>query len=125
MKLNDMFPKRFFNAEDFRGSDRKHVYVIAGVEIEELGPEKQRKPVVSFRETEKSLALNKTNANAIAALFGEDSRDWIGKPIELFATRVPYKGKLVDSVGVRAPAGMPVAFDDEKFPTGGDSDIPF
>lgn len=41
------------------------------------------KVVLSFEETEKELALNKTNAKIMAEAFGDDTDDWDNKVIQL------------------------------------------
>jgi hypothetical protein len=65
----------------------------------------QDKLVVYFRERGfKPLVCNLTNYDAIATLYGDETNGWAGQRIELFADRVRFGGKLVDSVRVRAPA---------------------
>jgi hypothetical protein len=39
--------------------------------------------VVYFQGKQKGLVTNKTNANNIAALYGDDTDDWIGQKIML------------------------------------------
>lgn len=55
--------------------------VFAGTEKVGQGTQAEDKPVLKFRETPKGLVLNKTRANALASLFGED--DLVGKRIAL------------------------------------------
>jgi hypothetical protein len=46
------------------------------------------RPILYFGGKEKGLALNKTNANTIANVFGDDTEDWRGGEIVLFETTV-------------------------------------
>jgi hypothetical protein len=62
------------------------------------------KVVVEFNETDKVLPLNKTNATAIAGLYGLDTDAWINRQIMLFTMPVEFNGKMVEAIRVRAPA---------------------
>lgn len=70
---------------------------------------KTKKPVVSFKETEKGMALNATNGKTIAGLYGNMVEEWAGKKIALYKsrTRNPAGGDDVDCLRVRpkAPTG--------------------
>jgi hypothetical protein len=57
--------------------------------------------VLFFREEEKGLVLNKTNTTIIAKLYGDDTDDWVGKPVTLYATEVQFQGDMVDAIRVR------------------------
>ena len=50
------------------------------------------KPVVSFDERPKLLVLNKSNARAIAAMYGGETNDWKGKKIALTAEHGAWFG---------------------------------
>jgi hypothetical protein len=63
--------------------------------------ENLRKIVLSFEEIKEELALNKTNAKALAKMYNkEDSRDWIGEKLILVRGRTTYKGESVNSIFV-------------------------
>ena len=102
MKLNDLYPSRFLKADDLDG--KEVTYTISDVAMEEIGQERERKPVLSFKDSNKSMVLNKTNGLAIAAMYGEDTKAWAGKAVTLKAVRVPFGGKLVDSIRVKQDA---------------------
>jgi len=61
MKIGAAFPGQFIKAADLQG--KRVSVVIDRVEMEDIGGE--TKPVVHFRNKERGLVLNKTNANAI------------------------------------------------------------
>lgn len=62
------------------------------------------KVVVEFNETDKVLPLNKTNATAIADLYGMDTDAWVNRQIMLFTMPVEFNGKMVQAIRVRGPA---------------------
>ena len=62
------------------------------------------KIVLSFKETEKTFVLNKTNARRIKELTGEsDARKWKGHQIILGHEMVEYNKGMVDGVRVQMP----------------------
>jgi len=97
-----MFPSDYVAAVEFKGRDVR--LTIAGVQQENLairGGKKERKPVLTFRETKKKLVLNKTNAGTIAEQHGTNAEEWVGKQIVLYPTRVQCGRETVDAVRVR------------------------
>jgi hypothetical protein len=101
--LSSAFPSKYLKVADFSGKPIS--YTIHSAQIEELGSEKERKPVVYFRETNKGLPLNRTNFNVIVDAYGDDSDRWVGKPLEVFRSRTHFAGKMVDCVRVQTPIG--------------------
>ncbi len=65
----------------------------------------EMKWLIDFVEHEKPLILNGTNAQLIAAFLGsEETDDWIGKKIVLYADpSIQFQGKLVGGIRCRAP----------------------
>lgn len=102
MRVSDMYPARFMKADDFE-EDEVRIVTIKSVEMEELGQgkDKQSKPVIFFRDHEKQLVLNKTNASIIAKFYGDDSDDWFGKKIALHAIEVESFGDIVRAIRVK------------------------
>jgi hypothetical protein len=98
MKISEEFPSRYLRAEDLKGKQVR--LTIAGVEHDEsIG-----KPAVSFKQTKKQLALNKTNATEIAYEYGDDTEAWLGKDILLTSARVNFQGKMTNAIRVAVPA---------------------
>ena len=121
MDFNEMFPSRFLKSSDVE--DGPMQVMIASVKPEELGGE--RKVVATFSNSKKQLVLNKTNARAIAKMYGNDTRAWLGKPITLVAAECDYKGDLVSAIRVKviktakqepSPVESPDDFNDEIGP---------
>ncbi len=100
--VNEAFPSRFLKAADL--NNRTIKVAINRVVFEEVGQNKDKKPILYFNGTEKGLVLNKTNATAIGAVHGEQMDGWSGKEIELFSQMVPFQGQNVAAIRVRAVA---------------------
>lgn len=81
---DELYPNRFLKAGEFKG--KKVTLTITEVRIEELEGDKgkQIKGIVSFKETPKRLALNKTNGILLREMFGRVLSDWTGKRVALF-----------------------------------------
>lgn len=103
MRVELLFPSRYFKGADFCDGDR--TLTITAVVVEELkmkGGKPEKKPVVYFEEvTDKALVLNKTNAMAIAALHGTETDAWHSKKITLGLAQDRMGGEMVDCVRVK------------------------
>lgn len=98
-KIGKLFPSKFLRAEDLDGDV---VLTIRKITIEAIGNDREEKPVISFRETEKLLALNKTNARSISEVADSDETDdWIGKQVILYPTKVQFRADLVPAIRIR------------------------
>jgi len=82
---DELYPGRFIKAGEFKG--KKPTLTITEVKIDELVGDKgpQIKGVISFKETEKQWALNKTNGICLKEMFGRKVQEWVGKRVTLFA----------------------------------------
>jgi hypothetical protein len=114
MKAGSMFPGSYLKAEDL-GWKRVPV-VIERVDIEKIGDDP--KPVIHFVGKDRALVLNKTNASTITDVLGTDETDeWEGKRIVLYATKTEYQGKRVPCIRVaepNVPTPPPPADDDDS-----------
>ena len=100
MKLSEAFPSNYLKSDDLQGRDV--TVVIATAEFGMLGED--RKLVLTFQGKKKSMVCNKTNANRIAYMYGDDTDDWVGKEIILTSEFVEFQGKTVKGLRVKAPA---------------------
>ncbi len=103
--INDAFPSKYLKAADL--NNRTIKVKIDKVVFEEIGQNKDRKPVMYFADTKKGLVLNKTNAEQIGTTYGQHFEGWSGKEIELFSQMVPFQGQSVAAIRVRAVAEQP------------------
>lgn len=128
MRITEAFPSQYLKAADLQ--KRTIRVVIDRVAMEDIGSD--NKPILYFRGKDKGLVLNKTNANNIVYLFGEETDTWAGREIELFPTLVDFQGRQVEAIRVRPtsgngqvpPAGR-AATSDREPPPPLDDDIPF
>lgn len=87
--------------------DKRPTLTISDVKLCKLEQEDGRqkdKGIVSFREVDRGWVLNRTNATCLAAMFGEDTEQWIGKRVTLFSTPVKFGPKVEPGIRV---AGSP------------------
>jgi len=99
MRVSDAFPSNYLKAADLQG--RSVVVTIDRCEMEDIGDE--RKPILFFQGKQKGMVLNKTNANNVAVLYGDDTDDWTGQKVELFEAMVDFQGKTVAAIRIRGP----------------------
>jgi hypothetical protein len=77
------------------------------VTLEDVGDDQKSKPVMTFRNRSKGLVVNATNYDTIADVYGDETSNWPGQSIELFPTKVDFKGKRTDAIRVRIPGAAP------------------
>jgi hypothetical protein len=138
MNINSAFPSTYIKASDLEGM--AVAVTIEDVKVEEVGRNKDTKPVAYFTGKKKGLVLNRTNSKKIAEIAGsQDTEDWVGVEIAIYPTETEFGGETVDCIRVKpvsrptrkakakangaAPPDLPT-----DAPTGGggpDDDIPF
>jgi hypothetical protein len=105
MKVSEIFRSKYLKASDLQG---KTIPVqIKSVEVEEVGEELEKKLVVYFKNNERGLVLNLTNATLLSSHFGDNTDGWIGRTAQLCSEPVMYQGRSVNGLRVKVPA--PVA----------------
>ena len=111
MKPNDdyrsMFDKKHLGAWDLQDRDVT-VEITKCVQGELRNKQgKDRKPIVHLKGTEKTFPLCKTNADAIANMYGPKVSAWVGKRITIYPTMVPFGSQMVAAIRIRP--GVPAA----------------
>jgi hypothetical protein len=98
-----MFDDKWLKAWDLDG--KEFTVIIERVEAGEIEDQKrkkkERKPVLWFKGAKKPFMINKTIGKTIATLYGNEVREWIGKPITLFPTTTSFGNDTVDCIRVR------------------------
>ena len=101
-----LFPSKYVKAADLRGK-------AVTVTIERIAPREKlmmaggksdTKPVVFLRGKDKGWILNKTNARAIAKVYGPELTNWLGKQVVIISAQVEARGEIVDAIRVDASA---------------------
>lgn len=120
MKRDEAFPSNFLKADDLKNAEGKSIakrVTIAGVEDVKY-PDGGSGRMLSFKETEKKLGLNKTNWTAIETITGkDDDENWVGEKIEIFRAMVAFKGETVPAIRVRPVGGWQTAPVEDENPT--------
>lgn len=122
MNIDDAFPSKYMKAADLPEEVLLPV-VIEKITMEEIGRNKDIKPVIHFKDQDKSFVCNKTNANTIAKITGSrDTDEWLGKTIRLYRTEVQFGDEMVESirVSVKTAAKAKAPVDEEV-----EEEIPF
>ncbi len=106
---NDLFPSKYLKHADLGGAEV--TLTINSVLVEEVGMDKDKKPVMNFSDDEKFLVLNLTNYETIAAAYGEETAAWRGKKVTLYGDRAQFAGKIVPCIRIRPPVNtdLPLA----------------
>lgn len=105
MNINNLFPSKYLKAADLP-EDEAVSFKIAKIKLEEIGKDKDTKPVIYFEGEEKGLVANKTNCRIIASIIGSDEiDDWIGQTIRLYRTEVEFQGDSVEAIRVKRKPG--------------------
>ncbi len=102
MRISSAFPSKYLRAADLpQGRDIR--VAMDFVQLEQMEQTGDEKPALFFIDKQKSLILNKTNAGTIEAAYGEETENWHGKYIVLFATTTAFRGQQVACIRVKAP----------------------
>ena len=115
MKIGTAFPSKYLKAGDLNG--REVACTIARVVIENVGGQgaEEDKPVFYLTGKTKGIVLNRTNAMAIAAKYGDDTEAWIDKPIVIYPDQTLFQGRMVDCIRLRVPAAQAANADELPF----------
>jgi hypothetical protein len=101
VNIRDAYPSKYLTATDLPEEGPQSV-TIEKIGLEEVGRDKEIKPVIYFEEFGKSLICNKTNARSIArALGSEEFDDWVGRRIALYRAEVEFAGEMVEAIRVK------------------------
>lgn len=104
-----LFPSRYLGAPDLGGKDV--TTKIATIRLGEIdGTEevngkqvdvKKQKAIVTLEGVAKEWLLNRTCGEALALMFGPETKDWKGKPITLHSEMVNSFGEMVLALRVK------------------------
>lgn len=117
MKLSEAFPSNYLTASDL--NSQSATVRISSVEAVEMGKgnEKKTKLLISFLGKKKQFVCNKTNANTISKLYGDDTDGWINQPITIRPMEVEFGGEMV--LSIRVSLQKPVAVQPAPAPAHG------
>lgn len=101
--IDDIYPtvSEYLKADDLKGPAQVRIEGVSTVEFDQRG-KVERKLVLAFHGSEKTMVCNKTNALVLAEAFGKDYTRWVGERVTLFPAKVPFEGKLVNALRISA-----------------------
>jgi len=102
--MSALYPSKWLKADDL--AEEGIIVTVRSLDIEKM-PDGAEKPVLYFDEIEKGLVLNKTNANAIEKMYGDDTDGWEDERISIFPTYVDFKGEQVAAIRVKPKKPKP------------------
>jgi hypothetical protein len=99
MKISTAFPSNYLKASDLNGQNV--TVIMSRVAMEQIGKDREERPVIYFRNHEKGMVLNKTNTKKISEIFGDETDEWSGGEIILYPAMVEFQGDTVEALRVR------------------------
>ena len=108
MNISQAFPSKYLKAADLQG--RSFTLTISHVSLENVGNEQKQeiKPILYLRGAQKGIVLNKTNADALSIVLGDETDMWPNHAIEIFSMRVMGPNGMTDGIRMRCiVAGVP------------------
>ena len=107
MKIGKAFPSKYLKADDLDG---ERTVKVTKITFEEVGQNKERRPVAYFEGIDKGVVLNKTRSNGIVKASGsDDTDDWPGTLVLLYPSTTQFQGEEVECIGIRAPRAKKAA----------------
>jgi len=101
MKITDAFPSKYLKAGDVGEELNVTIMEVQIEEMENQQGETENKPVIYFKGHKKGMVLNKTNFASIAFQCGDDTEEWAGKEITLYAPMVSAFNKVQPALRVK------------------------
>lgn len=102
--INDLMPKRFFNADDILSPRVLTIIRVERVNTAAKDKEAEIKAAVYFENEERGVVLNGERRDTLVDLYGRDTDNWLGQSVEIFRGETKFGGKKVGCVSFRAPA---------------------
>jgi hypothetical protein len=102
-KRHEVFPSKYLKEVDLGGKPLEVDIESAPQEELGTGANKELKTVLHFRGMSKTLPLNVTNWDSVAAIAGDDTVNWPGAHLELYPDVTSLHGKIVPCIRIRPP----------------------
>ena len=106
MNIDQAFPSTYLKSDDVVNPTK---VTIVGCVIEEVGPDKEKRPILVFKPSSKfpnherpSIVLNQTNANIIKGAYGSDTNAWTDKVVGLWVDpNVQFGKQMVKGLRIK------------------------
>ena len=93
---------KYVKAEDLKGRSVPVVIESVQNEIVGKGTDAKERVILYFQGKTKGMVCNVTNGGRLVDMFGDEMDGWIGREILLTVERVPFQGKMVPGLRVKA-----------------------
>lgn len=94
-----MYPSEYLQACDLAGKEPSvTIEKVVMEEVPDPQGKKKLKPVMHFAGAKKRFPLPKTCAKFVAERYGNDTEQWVGKKVTLFATTCTAFGNTVECI---------------------------
>lgn len=106
MNLDDMFPGKYLPASDLpKQNGEPNAVTIVGITSDTVNNRKtgatEKLWLVQLQEFDRPMKLKPTNARKIAQVLGsENTADWIGRRINVYATKTEVAGEVYDVIRI-------------------------
>jgi hypothetical protein len=127
--MSEAFPSKYLKASDLADGPVVATIKVAALEqIKGFNGQETTKVVLYFAKKLKPLPLNRTNFESVMDICGSDDSDnFPGTKIELYASKTSMNGRVMDCARIRAPGAgekpkkAVVSEDDDEKPPFNDS----
>ena len=107
MRVSDAYSGTYCSVEQWPTSATEHTITGFGIEDDTFKENGSGRVIfVQFDGEEPKYRVNKTNATALAAVFGDELKNWKGCTVSIHRTQGIVKGKRA-WVGTIEPVSMP------------------
>ena len=109
MNISQLKESKFLKKDDCGSGILVTIDHLTHENVAKEGSDPEMKWAVHFKETDKPMVLNSTNAQLIAGITkSEETDDWTGHKIVLYNDpTVSFGGKVMGGIRVRAPRNQP------------------
>jgi hypothetical protein len=93
-RVSDIYSKAYASVSQWPETETEKTITTAGVDDDPFNKEGDGKLIfVTFDGSEVRFRINKTNAQLLAAAFGEEIRKWKGKRVNIWRTKATIRGQ--------------------------------
>jgi len=99
MDTSTFFPSRYLKSADFDAGPK--TYAIDSLVEEDVGPDREKCPILYLKGESRGIVLNKTNFRLLEGELGRQSENWEDTEIEVYCTETTYGGQPTKGLRVR------------------------
>lgn len=102
MKIGDMIESKYLKQSDVPDPVVVTIHSLKKVNVARDDEDPDYRWTAKFSELAKPMVLNVTNLKRLAKALGDDTDDWLGKPIEVYTDPdIEFGGNIVGGLRIR------------------------